>query len=592
MNVIATTHEAAVLLSEQRNKANKKKNNNDIDDVANIHFYDNIPQYELSIDEFEVYAIKRLKVLKKIEQLQQTTMTTSSSSTTIPSNRNEHIIEEYIKNNELDNTKIDIISHYILRLSYCRTEDLRHWLCKYECELLKFRLQYIIFNNNKKVSFDNNNHHNLKKLKEYIGFEPISNAMKEQYNDQLSALLPGTYSMTSSNFYMVPFTHVLKLISTRSCFVRNGYAFVHEKDTINIILQKFRTSLSKELAIMGRYQYQTTSSTSSSSGGNGDPEAVRILPLLHNIDKAIIQREPQYDDDHMNHNHLLTSSNMNQYIDHMPLCMRNIHRGMMNDGKLKYHSRLQYSLFLKGAGLTMDDCIMFLQRHFRIVSTEAFNKEYSYNIRHIYGKEGKRESKSSYSCLKIIMGLPAPSGQSQHHGCPYQAYDSNHLTQLLTQMKIGNNPLERKDLVNTAKELNSPQVACQKHFFIQHPEAKNNSNMNLDNVGNHPNAWFRASLEYQSQNNPQQPSPPSKHNNNQYQQQQPVAPMMTTPTTSSSVATINSTTTTSAATTTTATTIPATTPIIKHEDNSVSMATTNTTTPQTITSSSSSTVSP
>ena len=77
---------------------------------------------------------------------------------------------------------------------------------------------------------------------------------------------------------------------------------------------------------------------------------------------------------------------MNQYIDHMPLCMRNIHRGMMNDGKLKYHSRLQYSLFLKGAGLTMEDCIMFLQRHFRMVSTEAFNKEYSYNIRHIYGK--------------------------------------------------------------------------------------------------------------------------------------------------------------------------------------------------------------
>ena len=38
--------------------------------------------------------------------------------------------------------------------------------------------------------------------------------------------------------------------------------------------------------------------------------------------------------------------------------------------------------------------------------SDKFEKQYAYNIRHNYGKEGNRKSYTPYSCLKVISATP------------------------------------------------------------------------------------------------------------------------------------------------------------------------------------------
>lgn len=146
----------------------------------------------------------------------------------------------------------------------------------------------------------------------------------------------------------------------------------------------------------------------------------------------------------------------------------------------------------------MEDALLFFQRQFSNLTGEQFTKEYAYNIRHMYGREGKRATYTPYSCSRIVMGN-APSSSGEHHGCPFKHYDENHLKQLLQKLSIGT-ASDRSEIINL-KKTHQYQLACVKHFQVAHPDAASRADVSMDNVGNHPNAWFRASVAYHK--NPQ-----------------------------------------------------------------------------------------
>lgn len=121
----------------------------------------------------------------------------------------------------------------------------------------------------------------------------------------------------------------------------------------------------------------------------------------------------------------------------------------------------------------------------------------SYNIRHLYGKEGQKKSKSPYNCSGIINSQP-PSHPGDHHGCPFKTFDADRLSKMLQSLKIGT-PQDRSAIVNLQKSRHY-NLACLEHFKVMHPNAETMDTA-VDNVGNHPNAWFRASMAYEENTN-------------------------------------------------------------------------------------------
>jgi DNA primase large subunit len=126
----------------------------------------------------------------------------------------------------------------------------------------------------------------------------------------------------------------------------------------------------------------------------------------------------------------------------------------------------------------------------QIMTVDQFTKQYAYNVRHMYGKEGKRTNYTPYSCLKIIMS--AGPGGGEHHGCPYRHNDESHLSSLLGQLRLDR---EDRDAMLGHVRNKGYQLACQRHFEASH-KGYEEEGVNADGVGNHPNAWMAASMQY------------------------------------------------------------------------------------------------
>ncbi|XP_039387608.1 DNA primase large subunit isoform X7 [Mauremys reevesii] len=106
-----------------------------------LQFYLQPPTENISLAEFENFAIDRLKLLKVVENLGVSYVKGSDEY----KSRLEREIRKLkfpfraLVEDDYDARRKDHISHFILRLAYCQSEDLRRWFIQQEMDLFRYR---------------------------------------------------------------------------------------------------------------------------------------------------------------------------------------------------------------------------------------------------------------------------------------------------------------------------------------------------------------------------------------------------------------------------------------------------------------------
>ncbi|XP_049337594.1 DNA primase large subunit [Astyanax mexicanus] len=437
-----------------------------------LQLYVQPPLENISLSEFETFAVERLKLLKTVENLGVSYVKTTEQYTkklhAEISNLNfphkaevdeASFTKSQVGPSEYEKRRKDHISHFILRLAYCQTEDLRRWFIQQEMDL--FRHRFNDLSSKYKTEFLHKN--NLK-------YDTLSADEKMNLKDQLINSTFGFSGITivEQDFYKVPFQDALDLIRTRKVFLRGGYAYIPHQDIVTIVLNDFRTRLSKALALTARSLPAVQSDE-------------RLQPLLNHLSHAYVGQDYSIQKN-------IGKISLEQ-IDPLsaksfPLCMRQLHKSLRENHHLRHGGRMQYGLFLKGIGLTLEQALQFWRSEFirGKVDADKFDKAYAYSIRHMFGKEGKRTDYTPYSCMKVI--LSNPPSQGDYHGCPFRHSDPELLKQKLQSYKLS--PSGIVQILELVKGMHY-QLACQKYFELTH---------NIEDAGfslNHPNQYFMES---------------------------------------------------------------------------------------------------
>merc|ERR1712087_542534 len=96
--------------------------------------------------------------------------------------------------------------------------------------------------------------------------------------------------------------------------------------------------------------------------------------------------------------------------------------------RLKHQGKLQLRPFLREAGFELKDSLAWwrqeVTRDAEIDDTK-FEKNFTYDIEHAYGKKGHMKGQNAFGCASII-GFPLGSG-GQVHGCPFKSLDKDTL---------------------------------------------------------------------------------------------------------------------------------------------------------------------
>ena len=392
-----------------------------------VNLYTAKPAGEITLQQFEQYAASRKRVLQGIEDAQAKGVKQKDMHELVQKLLRQHMPEPRSAA-EVDEARfIDNTSHFILRMAYSRTAELRKWFVRQEEALFRYRFQ----------SADA-----AARLHCMDGVRPIQQDEFQRLEAELQAVfcwrdvgpeahLPDKDKEKALHFkdakeqwthvFKVPFEQVADLVRYRRVFLQAGWAYVLSSDAASVAATSFRQRLTRGLLVFSEHYHENI----------GNEEDERLAPLVHSLpQRAVGLVYGSAAGDKLALAELPAAMQASA-----PPCMRRSYAVLSTKHHLKHGGRMQLGLFFKGIGLSMPDALALWQAEFRQRGTtaEEFEKQYSYNFRHQYGQEGSRKDYQPYACGQIIGASLDTSGAT---GCPFKNCPAQDLASMLRGMKV------------------------------------------------------------------------------------------------------------------------------------------------------------
>jgi DNA primase large subunit len=246
----------------------------------------------------------------------------------------------------------DHYSHWTLRLAFAGTAELRQRFARLETQLFELRLQQ---------DHDDEKRDFVRSLK--MSWEMIDESEKSLYLTELRAathkyrdIADRVRPAEEEDWFKVDWEQVPDLVSRRQCLLKKGKAYVHIREQMTMVTTSFTRSLETGLELAARFLPRMD-------------EDNRLAPILHHLSQSFTAPDATYSESNsLGDMANITAGSIDGLSAHFPLCMQNLHRDLRKNSHLKHASRLQYTLFLKGIGLSLQECIIFWRKAFKLIA--------------------------------------------------------------------------------------------------------------------------------------------------------------------------------------------------------------------------------
>jgi DNA primase large subunit len=241
--------------------------------------------------------------------------------------------------------KRDHYSHWTLRLAFSATEELRKRFVRLETQLFRLRL----------------NQNNARERADFIQslnmtWETVTDDEKARLLDDLKSAT-GVYKGEEESWFKVDWEVVPELVEHRKVLLNMGKAYVHIREQTTMVIGEFSRQLEAGLELAARALPRMD-------------EDNRLSPILTHLSKSFASPDAAFNADASSITDMtdITANMIDGLVVHFPLCMQSLHRELRKNSHLKHFARLQYTLFLKGIGLNMAECIVFWRKSFKLMT--------------------------------------------------------------------------------------------------------------------------------------------------------------------------------------------------------------------------------